>query len=217
MLATSNSSLSLELSKTSGVRTKGPVRSCIPGEENRINGTQNVEPNEWFHEMAPMAQRLLSALIMEDNFSGPSDVQRDMFVDISASHIPCTANRYLTNELQVSDLTYNSGLSVDFAHSSNSSVVNQSLCDGYTASSNFMSSSSQISIHCESLSDGFSGAVHPEYGPLHDLIPQISRQCGNSRKNISIPPHEYQYRQMSMDDKILIELESIGICLETVV
>ncbi|VAH12415.1 unnamed protein product [Triticum turgidum subsp. durum] len=213
VLAASDSSLSSELSKTSGVRTKGPVRTCIPFEENHINGTQNVEPNEWFHEMAPMAHRLLSALIMEDNFSGPSDVQRDMF---AASHISCTADRYLTNELQVSDLTYNSGLSVDFTHSSNSSVVNQSLCDGYTASSNFMSSSSQISIHCESLSDGFSGAVHPEYGPLHDLIPQISQQCGNSRKNISIPPHEYQYRQMSMDDKILIELESIGICLETV-
>ncbi|KAM3399627.1 hypothetical protein ACQJBY_004812 [Aegilops geniculata] len=211
VLAASNSSLSSELSKTSGVRTKGPVRSCIPGEENHINGTQNVEPNEWFHEMAPMAHRLLSALIIEDNFSGPSDVQRDMF---AASHISCTADRYLTNELQVSDLTYNSGLSVDFTHSSNSSVVNQSLCDGYTASSNFVSTSSHISIHCESLSDGFSGAVHPEYGPLHDLIP--SQQCGNSRKNISIPPHEYQYRQMSMDDKILIELESIGICLETV-
>uniref|UniRef100_A0A452XL50 Uncharacterized protein n=1 Tax=Aegilops tauschii subsp. strangulata TaxID=200361 RepID=A0A452XL50_AEGTS len=77
-----------------------------------------------------------------------------------------------------------------------------------------MSSSSQTSIHCESLSDGFNGAVHPEYGHLHELIPQISLQCGNSRKNISIPPHEYQY--MPMDDKILIELESIGICLETV-
>ncbi|KAF6992908.1 hypothetical protein CFC21_009861 [Triticum aestivum] len=216
VLAASNSSLSSELSKTSGVRTKGPVRSCIPGEENHINGTQNVEPNEWFHEMAPMAHRLLSALIMEDNFSGSSDVQRDIFVDISDSHIPCTAHRYLTNEVQVSDITYNSGLSVDFAHSSNSSVVNQSLCDGYTASSNFMSSSNQTSIHCESLSDGFNGAVHPEYGHLHDLIPQISLQCGNSRKNISIPPHEYQYMQMSMDDKILIELESIGICLETV-
>ncbi|XP_037481138.1 uncharacterized protein LOC119358825 isoform X2 [Triticum dicoccoides] len=216
VLAASNSSLSSELSKTSGVRTKGPVRSCIPGEENLINGPQNVEPNEWFHEMAPMAHRLLSALIMEDNFSGSSDVQRDIFVDISDSHIPCTAHRYLTNEVQVSDITYNSGLSVDFTHSSNSSVVNQSLCDGYTASSNFMSSSSQTSIHCESLSDGFNGAVHPEYGHLHDLIPQISQQCGNSRKNISIPPHEYQYMQMSMDDKILIELESIGICLETV-
>ncbi|XBJ21825.1 hypothetical protein VPH35_000308 [Triticum aestivum] len=216
VLAASNSSLSSELSKTSGVRTKGPVRSCIPGEENLINGPQNVEPNEWFHEMAPMAHRLLSALIMEDNFSGSSDVQRDIFVDISDSHIPCTAHRYLTNEVQVSDIAYNSGLSVDFTHSSNSSVVNQSLCDGYTASSNFMSSSSQTSIHCESLSDGFNGAVHPEYGHLHDLIPQISQQCGNSRKNISIPPHEYQYMQMSMDDKILIELESIGICLETV-
>ncbi|KAM3405992.1 hypothetical protein ACQJBY_000189 [Aegilops geniculata] len=215
VLAASNSSLSSELSKTSGVRTKGPVRSCIPGEENLINGPQTVEPNEWFHEMAPMAHRLLSALIIEDNFSGSSDVQSDVFVDISDSHIPCTANRYLTNELQVSDITYNSGLSMDFTHSSNSSVVNQSLCEGYTASSNFMSSSSQISIHCESLSDGFNGAVHPEYGPLHDLIPRISQQCGNSRK-ISIPPHDYQYGQLSMDDKILIELDSIGICLETV-
>ncbi|XP_044970797.1 uncharacterized protein LOC123431011 [Hordeum vulgare subsp. vulgare] len=216
VLPACNSSLSPELSKTNEVRTKGPVRSSIPGEENCINGPQNVEANEWFHEMAPMAHRLLSALIIEDNFSGSSDVQRDMLVDISDSHIPCTANRYLTNELQVSDITYNSGLSVDFTHSSNSSVVNQSLCDGYTASSNFMSSSSQISIHCESLSDGFNGAVYPEYSPLHDLMPQVSRQCGNSRKMISVPPHECQYGQMSMDDKILIELESIGICLETV-
>ncbi|PNT72110.1 hypothetical protein BRADI_2g39470v3 [Brachypodium distachyon] len=211
VLATCNSSLLSEQRKTNVVRTEGPIDCSIPSEENHSNEPQNVEADEWFHEMAPMAHRLLSALIIEDDSSDSNRVQSDM----PSSHVLCSANRYVTNGLQVSDITSNFGLSVDFTCSNNTSMVNQSLSNGYAASSNFISSNSQISIQCEILSDGFSGAVFPEYEPLHDLIPQISQQCHNPGKRIPSPPYEYQYSQISVNDKILIELESIGICPET--
>ncbi|WVZ66389.1 hypothetical protein U9M48_015615 [Paspalum notatum var. saurae] len=135
----------------------------------------------------------------DENHTGSQKVEADKCRN------PYTATRYLENELQASAITSNFGLSVDFTHSNSTSMVHQSMCNGFTASSNFINSNSENSVH-----------IYPESGPLHDLIPQISRQCQNPGKDFPLSPYEYQYGQMSVEDKILIELQSIGICPETV-
>ncbi|KAJ1261101.1 hypothetical protein BS78_09G002400 [Paspalum vaginatum] len=202
-------------SKTNGVGAKGSNGCFSPGDENHT-ASQKVEAGKWFNEMAPMAHRLLSALIMEDDLADSNGVQRDILVEFPNTRNPYTATRYLENELQASAITSNFGLSVDFTHSNSTSVVHQSMCNGFTVSSNFINSNSENSVHSENLSDGFNFTVYPESGPLHDLIPQISRQCQNPGKDFPLSPYEYQYGQMSVEDKILIELQSIGICPETV-
>ncbi|PAN16817.2 hypothetical protein PAHAL_3G086800 [Panicum hallii] len=215
VLAPSNFSPSSQQSKTNGVGAKGSVSYFSPGDENHTV-PQKLEADKWFNEMAPMAHRLLSALIIEDDLPDSNGVQRDILVEFPNSRNPYTVNRYLENELQASAITSNFGLSVDFTHSNSTSVVHQSMCNGFTASSNFINSNSENSVHSENLSDGINFTVYPESGPLHDLIPPISRQCQNSAKDFPFSPYEYQYGQMSVEDKILIELQSIGICPETV-
>jgi len=216
VLAPSNFSPSSQQSKTNGVGAKGSIGCFSPGNENHTV-PQKMEADKWFNEMAPMAHRLLSALIIEDDLPDSNGVQRDILVEFPNSRNPYTVNRYLENELQASAITSNFGLSVDFTHSNSTSVIHQSMCNGFTASSNFINSNSENSVHSETLSDGINFTVYPESGPLHDLIPQISRQCQNSAKDFPFSPYEYQYGQMSVEDKILIELQSIGICPETVV
>ncbi|CAN6336028.1 unnamed protein product [Urochloa humidicola] len=215
VLAPSNFSPPSQQSKTNGVGTKGSINYFSPGDENHTV-PQKLEADKWLNEMAPMAHRLLSALIVEDDLPDSNGVQRDILVEFPNSCNPYTVNRYLENELQASAMTSNFGLSVDFTHSNSTSVVHQSMCNGFTASSNFINSNSENSVHSENISDGINFAVYPESGPLHDLIPQISRQCQNPVKDFPFSPYEYQYGQMSVEDKILIELQSIGICPETV-
>jgi hypothetical protein len=215
VLAPSNYSVISDQSKTNGVGSKGS--DCfLPSEENHCTGPQKVEADKWYNEVAPMAHRLLSALIMEDNLSDSNGVQSDILVEFPNSQIPYNANRYLENGLQSSAVTSNFGLSVDFTHSNSTSVVHQSLCNGFTASSNFIISKSG-NTHSDNLSDGINFTVCPESGALHDLIPQISHQYQNPGKTFPLSPYDYQYGHMPVDDKILIELQSIGICPETVV
>lgn len=216
VLAPSNYSPSSQQSKTNGVGAKGSIGCFSPGDKNHTV-PQKLEADQWFNEMAPMAHRLLSALIIEDDLSDSNGVQRDILVEFPNSRNPYTVNRYLENDLQASAITSNFGLSVDFMHSNSTNMVHQSMCNGFTASSNFINSNSENSVHSENLSGGVNFTVYPESGPLHDLIPQISRQCQNPVKEFPFSPYEYQYGQMSVEDKILIELQSIGICPETVV
>ncbi|CAN6340356.1 unnamed protein product [Urochloa humidicola] len=215
VLPPSNFSPSSQQSKTNGVGAKGSIGYFSPGDENHTV-PQKLEADKWLNEMAPMAHRLLSALIIEDDLPDSNGVQRDILVEFPNSCNPYTVNRYLENELQASAMTSSFGLSVDFTHSNSTSVVHQSLCNGFTASSNFINSNSENSFHSENLSDGVNFTVYPESGHLHDLIPQISRQCQNPVKDFPFSPYEYQYGQMSVEDKILIELQSIGICPEAV-
>ncbi|CAN6358201.1 unnamed protein product [Urochloa humidicola] len=215
VLPPSNFSPSSQQSKTNGVGAKGSIGYFSPGDENHTV-PQKLEADKWLNEMAPMAHRLLSALIIEDDLPDSNGVQRDILVEFPNSRNPYTVNRYLENELQASAMTSSFGLSVDFTHSNSTSVVHQSLCNGFTASSNFINSNSENSFHSENLSDGVNFTVYPESDHLHDLIPQISRQCQNPVKDFPFSPYEYQYGQMSVEDKILIELQSIGICPEAV-
>jgi hypothetical protein len=215
VLAPSNYSVISDQSKTNAVGLKGS--DCLsPSEENHCTEPQNVEADKWYNEMPPMTQRLLSALIMEDSLSDSNGMQSDVLVEFPNTHIPYTANRYLENGLHSSAATSNFGLSVDFTHSNNTSLVHQSLCNGFTASSNFIISKSG-NTHSDNLSDGINFTVCPESSALHDLIPQISHQYQNQEKTFPLSPCDYQYGHMPVDDKILIELQSIGICPETVV
>ncbi|KAF0924162.1 hypothetical protein E2562_008465 [Oryza meyeriana var. granulata] len=213
-LVPSNSSLLPEQSETNGVGLKGTIDSFSPSEGNQHHVPEKIEADKWFHEMIPMEHRLLSAIIMED-FSEPNVAQRDILVEFSNSHVSYAASRFLGNELQPSAISSNFGFSVDFMNSNNTSVVHQSMRNGFTTSSSFISSSSQSSVQTNNLSDGVN-FVYPENGPFHNLIPQISSRCQNQGKSFSSSPHEYQYGQMSVNDKIFIELQSIGICSEAV-
>uniref|UniRef100_A0A0D3G2C6 Uncharacterized protein n=1 Tax=Oryza barthii TaxID=65489 RepID=A0A0D3G2C6_9ORYZ len=214
-LVPSNSSILPEQSETNGVGLKGTIDCFSPSEENQHHVPQKIEADKWFHEMVPMEHRLLSAIVMEEDISEPNVVQRDILFEFSNSHVPCAASRFLGNELQASAISSNFGLSVDFMNSNNSSVVHQSLSNGFTSSSSFISSSSQSSVHNDNLSDEVN-FIYPENGPFDNLIPQTSSLRQKPGKNFSSSPHEYQYGQMSVNDKIFIELQSIGIFPEAV-
>ncbi|PVH31843.1 hypothetical protein PAHAL_9G246200 [Panicum hallii] len=189
VLAPSNFSPSSQQSKTNGVGAKGSISCFSPGDENHTV-PQKLEADKWFNEMAPMAHRLLSALIIEDDLPDSNGVQRDILVEFPNSRNPYTVNRYLENELQASAITSNFGSSVDFTHST--VLLWQSMRNGFTASSNFINSNSENSVHSENLSDGINFTVYPESGPLHDLIPQF-------HGNVKIQPKISLFLHMSIN------------------
>ncbi|GJM94286.1 hypothetical protein PR202_ga10920 [Eleusine coracana subsp. coracana] len=171
VLAPSNYSVISDQSKTNGVGSKGS--DCLsPSEENHCTGPQKSEADKWYNEMAPMTHRLLSALIMDDDLSDSNGVQSDILVEFPNSHIPYTVNRYLENGLQANAVTSNFGLSVDFTHSNSTSVVHQSLCNGFTASSNFIVSKSG-NTHSDILSDGINFTSKLDDGEDEDINKMI--------------------------------------------
>jgi hypothetical protein len=103
----------------------------------------------------------------------------------------------------------------DFKHSSSSSIYN-SMSNGFTASSNLRGSYSQNSVCSENISDGINVMLYPENGSSHGSIPHISQQYQIPGKDSSLPLYGYQYAQMSLHDRTLVELHSIDIFPEMV-
>jgi hypothetical protein len=95
-------------------------------------------------------------------------------------------------------------------NANSTSVVHQSMCNGFTALRNLIKSNSEYSVHSGKLSDGLNFTAYPESCSLHD-IPPISQQYQNPGKGFPLSPHDNNMW------KFLIEFQSIRICLEIVV
>lgn len=216
VLPPSTSCVSLEQRETNGVGPRESIDILSHSDENHSTASQKLQPQGLFGEMAPLTHRLLSALIVEDgdNFSECNGVQGDILLEFSNDYLPYASNRNL-NEFEASAVKSSFGLSPEFKHSNNYSVHN-SMSNSFTDSSNLRSSYSQNSICSENISDGINFMVYPENDPLHEFMPHISQQYQNLGKKMYLPSYGYQYGQMSLHDRTLIELHSIDICPEMV-
>ncbi|KAM0856036.1 hypothetical protein ACQ4PT_049372 [Festuca glaucescens] len=208
VLPACNSSVLLDQSEANGIGPKESVDILSYNGENHSTALQKVQGQGIFGEMAPLTSRLLSALIVEDvdDFSESNGVQGDILLEFSNDFLPPAA----TVEFGATAVESSFGMCPDFKHSSSNSVYN-SMTNGFTAPSNLRGSYSQNSVFSENISDGINITVYPENGSLHGSMPHISQQYQTSGKDLSLPLYGYQYTQMSLHDRTLVELHSIDI------
>lgn len=208
VLPASNSSMLLDQSEANGIGPKESVDILSYNGENHSTASQKAQGQGIFGEMAPLTSRLLSALIVEDvdDFSESNGVQGDILLEFSNDFLPPAA----TVEFGATAVESSFGMCPDFKHSSSNSVYN-SMSNGFTASSNLRGSYSQNSVFSENISDGINVTVYPENGTLHGSMPHISQQYQTPGKDLSLPLYGYQYAQMSLHDRTLVELHSIDI------
>ncbi|VAH86111.1 unnamed protein product [Triticum turgidum subsp. durum] len=209
VLPPSNSSLLLDQGEANGVgpRESVDILSYNNG-ENHNNTSQKAQGQGIFGEMAPLTSRLLSALIVEDvdDFPESNGVQGDILMEFSNDYLP----RAASVEFEATGLESSFGMSPDFKHS-NSNPAYNSMSNGFAVSSNLRGSYSQSSVCSENLSDGINVMGYPENGSLHGSVPQITQQYQTPGKDLSLPLYGYQYAQMSLHDRTLVELHSIDI------
>uniref|UniRef100_A0ACD5WKR9 Uncharacterized protein n=1 Tax=Avena sativa TaxID=4498 RepID=A0ACD5WKR9_AVESA len=208
VLPVSNSSVLVDQSEANGIGQRESVDILSYNGENHSTTSQKAQGQGIFGEMAPLTSRLLSALIVEDvdDFSESNGVEGDILLEFSNDFLPPAA----TVEFGATAVESSFGMCPDFKHSSSNSVYN-SMSNGFTTSSNLRGSYSQNSVCSENISDGINVMAYPENGSSHVSIPHISQQYQTPGKDSSLPLYGYQYAQMSLHDRTLVELHSIDI------
>ncbi|CAM0885373.1 unnamed protein product [Alopecurus aequalis] len=208
VLPPSNSSVLLDQSEANGIGARESVDILSYNGENHSTASQKAQGQGIFGEMAPLTSRLLSALIVEDvdDFSESNGVQEDILLEFPNDFLPPAA----TVEFGATAVESSFGMCTDFKHSSSNSVYN-SMSNGFTASSNLRGSYSQNSVCSENISDKLNVMLYPENGSSHGSMPHASQQYQTPGKDLSLPLYGYQYAQMSLHDRTLVELHSIDI------
>ncbi|XP_006645340.1 uncharacterized protein LOC102711847 isoform X1 [Oryza brachyantha] len=212
VLPLSNSCVSLEQSETNGLRARESIDILSHNDENHNTASQKAQAQGLLGEVNSLTHKLFSAFIVEEGDDFSECNGGEILLEFTNDYMPYSANMNLENEFEASAVKSNFGLSPDFKHSNHSSVHN-SMSNGFTASSNLRASYSPNSICSENVSDGIKFAVYPENGGLHEFVPHVSHQYQNCAK-MRLLPYEYQYEQLPVHERALIELHSIDLCPE---
>ncbi|XP_073003559.1 uncharacterized protein [Typha latifolia] len=212
LLPSAHSSLSIEQSKRNVLGPDKPVAGLASADDSQLIKVEsrNVETNKWFEKMVPLSQRLLSAFIAEDEneFFDRSIPQGDMFVQFPTECFPAINHAKNDHEAQVMKPDFQFDL--DFENLKNH-PVDKVLCNGFTASSNSRSSLQHF-INGDDLSAENNSIVHSTSGILPETFPANPNQLEALCTSFSgTSPYECQFDHISLDDKILMELHSIGL------
>ncbi|RAL51173.1 hypothetical protein DM860_005529 [Cuscuta australis] len=184
-------------------------QNSIPSEN--LNSSKNI------NKVTPLYQRVLSALIMEDDLEeleenkverssslqglGDSPDEASPFVDFVGNRNMDRTEFARGSVVGVVQLEKN-GISNKFAS-----------CNGYGTYTGIQDSPDGIEVPL-----GENGFMHSEIGLLVDLSRCNNLEGLQSRvtSSFSISSSDHQYAQMTLNDRLLMELQSVGIYVETV-
>lgn len=156
-------------------------------QRSACNNTEKLPLPKGDHNMVPLCQRLIAALISEEDRSGGNeDLKFDAYDNESE----------LDGELELSGLDHHSLSNFQFSsHSANNGygIIGKPAHD----------ESDMIDIPNFGLNPSFGNSIN---GFLHDKALMSSLACS-----------ELQYNSLGINDKLLLELQSIGLDLESVV
>ncbi|CAN6438920.1 unnamed protein product [Victoria cruziana] len=191
----------------------GKIESCIDASQYADAGKN--ETSSWFEKIIPLSQRLLAALIVEDEITEANQIERaeknnyhyacDWSPHGASNHIHSESKGVVRNkfeiesEVEVKSHRYNS-------HDNFS-------CDGSAMSNGFRSPKTHgLTYKNQEVvqQDGF--APYSEAGEKHRANGLQLTQTDVSGVTLV----DCCYQQMSLDERILLELQSIGLFPETV-
>ncbi|XP_031486726.1 uncharacterized protein LOC116255106 isoform X1 [Nymphaea colorata] len=188
--------------------------SSIDESQDVDDGT--IETNSWFEKIIPLSQRLLAALIVEDDISEANQIEG---VDKDNHHYasdfsPCGASDHIHNESRGMDR-------IKFEIESEGELKNHRYhshdnfsCDGSAISNGFRSPKTHNLAYKnqEEVVQQDCFTPHSDVGEQHRANGLQPTQTDVS----GITLVDCCYQQMSLDDRILLELQSIGLFPETV-
>ncbi|XP_008784017.1 uncharacterized protein LOC103703090 isoform X3 [Phoenix dactylifera] len=215
-----HSSFSIEQSQTNVV---GPNKSVgnlssvdVPKHANTACG--KVETEKWLEKIVPLSQRLLSAFISEEGTEQlDCDMEQgDTVLQFSSDYFPYGTNSNVQNEHEAHYMK--SGFEMDLEFKNQKNRSGDSIpCNGFMMSSNFRSSNIHNFISGDEVLAENSIMKHSDNGSLSEFGQTNSNHLltmGTSFSGTST--YECQFEHMSLDDRVLMELHSIGLYPESV-
>ncbi|XP_042511995.1 uncharacterized protein LOC122087076 isoform X2 [Macadamia integrifolia] len=193
--------------------------ACLVDQSQGIGtlcGGINVEGR--FDKVTPLYQRVLSALIGEDvveEFDRNSE-SRNVTSQYANEDSPSGTCNHVDIESKYSE-RMESDIESEFDPRTQKRSFDFYSCNGSTTSNSFRSTSICKPSYNDELWQADDGLVHSEAGVVSRLSQTNLEGPQDVQTNISgISSSDYEYQQMSLDDKLLLELQSIGLYPETV-
>nr|XP_029117254.1 uncharacterized protein LOC105033855 isoform X3 [Elaeis guineensis] len=215
-----HSSFSIEQSQANvDGQNKSVGTLCSVDEPQHANTAYGkVEREKWLEKMVPLSQRVLSAFIAEEGTEkfNCDNEQGDMVFQFSSDFFPYGTNSNVENEHETDFMKSEFEMDLDFKNQKNHSGDNIP-CNGFVMSSSIRSSNIRNFTSGDEVLAENNVMVHSDNGSLSEFGQTNSNQLqamGTSFSGIS--PYECQFEHMSLDDRILMELHSIGLYPESV-
>ncbi|KAJ6847351.1 uncharacterized protein M6B38_281810 [Iris pallida] len=182
-----------------------------------VNGSQllkmasvELESETWFEKVIPLSQRLLSAFITEDEVRmfDSSIKQGDAVLEVSSVSSPYATNSDARNEL-------NPEYSADHVLKSQTNCFGEdSPCYGCATPNSFRSPNNSIS--CDVMLPKYDVLIQSDASDVLGLgQPNLNRSEALATDSSGTSSYECQFEHMPLDDRILMELHSIGIYPDT--
>ncbi|THU53437.1 hypothetical protein C4D60_Mb10t14390 [Musa balbisiana] len=185
-------------------KTFGTLYS-VDGTENVKTSVGRLETNRWYDKMVPLSQRLLSAFIAEDETEKlDTETHGELFLHSDT-------NNYI-NDHAKELMNIDCHLELEYKNQKNS-LGDIIPCDEFMVSNNYRHLNIQNFMYgYEPLVEN-SAVLSTDNGSLSGYKKNSLNQL-HVMDNTS--PYECQFEDMSLDDRILMELHSIGLFPETV-
>ncbi|WOL02283.1 hypothetical protein Cni_G11002 [Canna indica] len=187
----------------------GPTNKSF-GTLYSVDGAQFVktsvgrsETKRWYDRMVPLSQRLLSAFIAEDETEKlDNDTLGESFLQFSSDYVHYDANSHVNDH----------DLDLDYSNQKNTLGAGIP-CDGFMASNNLRHLSTQHFMSGDEPLVENSTILKADNDSLSSYWKNNYNQI-QTMDNTS--PYECQFEDMPLDNRILMELHSIGLFPETV-
>ncbi|GLT63869.1 hypothetical protein SLA2020_364010 [Shorea laevis] len=200
-----------------GVVMQKETPNCYGEGSAKANSEGRVDIKK-LDKVTPLYQRVLSALIEEDendefyhHFEG-----KNMSLHYASDDSHCGSCNQLDIEPKDRDKMESEVESNADFQSQKSSLLDGLSCNISVASNTFRNSSMSNSLHSSEQWLGDDGFSHSDVGPISEICSHDPAHPQSKETNVfSVSSSDVQYQFMSLDDKILLELHSIGLYPET--
>lgn len=175
------------------------------------------ETDEWFKKVIPLSQKLIAAILPEYETDCKND-QHDSFSQFASGN--SYDNRYLADSVvKDSETSVELGYEAELAFQSQENCSREnSSCNGYVTTNNFRSpvaanhSNLNGILEENNILSCSNAKFHSEYIQNNvERIQNVGKDCYDISTSV------FEYEHMSLDDKILLELQSIGLNPEPIV
>ncbi|EOY33452.1 Uncharacterized protein TCM_041423 isoform 1 [Theobroma cacao] len=168
-------------------------------------------------KVTPLYQRVLSALIEEDESEEIYHhiEAKNMSLHYASDDSHCGSCNQMDAESKDRDrMEFEVESNADFQCQKNS-LLDRLSCDVSVASNTFRNSSMSNSLHSSERWLGDDDFSHSDMGPVSEICSTDLGQLQPKEMNVSGISSDCQYQFLCMDDKLLLELHSIGLYPET--
>ncbi|KAH9769067.1 hypothetical protein KPL71_011853 [Citrus sinensis] len=200
------------------IHSKEPTRILKLGDQVNDDGDFcRTLDSEGMKEETPLYQRVLSALIVEDETEGLEENSggRNMPFQYSRDHSPGATSFLVDSDSRKRDRVEFEYNSMPVHQDHRQLAVDRPSCNGSTTING--GANIQNQLYHSNFSNGGGGHMHTE----NRIFPGFSENGTKGAQALhanalGICSSEWKYEQICLGDKLMLELQSIGLCLDAV-